>query len=86
MLVNGAEGEPASGKDRALLHAVPHLVLDGAVLAAEAVGAREVVIAVAPRPALEQQALAAAIAERETTASTHPVDPRSGRAHRFRCG
>jgi NADH:ubiquinone oxidoreductase subunit F (NADH-binding) len=52
VVVNGAEGEPASAKDRTLLRSLPHLVLDGAVLAAAAIGAREILLGVcesAPR-------------------------------------
>ena len=41
---NGTEGEPASGKDKVLMARSPHLVLDGAVLAAQMVGASEAVI------------------------------------------
>lgn len=44
VVVNGHEGEPLSRKDRVLLQMRPHLVLDGAVLAAETLGASEVTL------------------------------------------
>jgi NADH:ubiquinone oxidoreductase subunit F (NADH-binding) len=62
---NGAEGEPASDKDKSLLWACPHLVLDGLQLAAEAVGAKRVHLYVHREPALMQR-LESAIAERAT--------------------
>jgi NADH:ubiquinone oxidoreductase subunit F (NADH-binding) len=46
VVVNATEGEPASMKDRLLLQSLPHLVLDGAVLAAAAVGADEAIVCV----------------------------------------
>lgn len=44
VIANGAEGEPASRKDAVLLRHAPHLVLDGVVVAAAAVGADEAVL------------------------------------------
>lgn len=46
IVVNGSEGEPSCLKDTALLLKAPHLVLDGAELAAAAIGADDVVICV----------------------------------------
>ena len=46
VVANGSEGEPASKKDRALLREAPHLVLDGAAVAARSVRAREAIVAV----------------------------------------
>ncbi len=45
VVVNGAEGEPGSFKDRAILRANPYRVLEGALIAALAVGADTVVVA-----------------------------------------
>lgn len=64
VVVNAAEGEPASGKDRALLRLVPHLVLDGAAAAAAAIGAREIVVGLARGRSSERDALVAALKER----------------------
>jgi NADH:ubiquinone oxidoreductase subunit F (NADH-binding) len=61
VVVNGTEGEPMSAKDRALMTHTPHLVLDGAIAAARAVGARDVLLAAPPDATAT---LAAAVSER----------------------
>jgi NADH:ubiquinone oxidoreductase subunit F (NADH-binding) len=64
VVVNAAEAEPVSGKDRVLLGYVPHLVLDGAAAAAAAIGARDAIVAVNERATSELDAVARAIEER----------------------
>ena len=46
VLVNGAEGEPGSAKDRMLLLRSPYLVLGGALAAARALQARDILVGV----------------------------------------
>ncbi len=71
LVVNAAEGEPMSAKDRALLEMAPHLVLDGAVLAAEAVGARDAVIALKRSAGPAQASLQRALAQRRDRTRLH---------------
>ncbi len=64
LVINGSETEPASGKDRLLLSRLPHLVLDGAALAAGAIDTDEVIIKVGEGAASMLNALEAAISAR----------------------
>ncbi|MGA7989345.1 MAG: NADH-ubiquinone oxidoreductase-F iron-sulfur binding region domain-containing protein [Candidatus Dormiibacterota bacterium] len=64
VLANGAEGEPLSRKDRTLMEQRPHLVIDGALLAAGAVGARDVVLYIGAEHAAAIRAMQRAITER----------------------
>lgn len=63
VLVNGMESEPLSGGDALLLGSVPHLVLDGAELAARAVGATAITVCV-PAGGPGTIAVRTAVAER----------------------
>jgi NADH:ubiquinone oxidoreductase subunit F (NADH-binding) len=64
VLANGCEGEPLSRKDRFLMTARPHLVLDGAFLAQRALGAERVILLVAGDLGEAHAAMAVALAER----------------------
>jgi NADH:ubiquinone oxidoreductase subunit F (NADH-binding) len=63
VLINGAESEPASWKDRLLLERRPHLVVEGALLAAQATGADECVWYLHEGQRTCRTALEAALAE-----------------------
>jgi NADH:ubiquinone oxidoreductase subunit F (NADH-binding) len=65
VIVNGSETEPASRKDKLLLSRLPHLVLDGAVLAATAISAREVIVKVGESQRDAYRSLESAIAGRK---------------------
>ena len=64
VVVNGAEGEPRSQKDRLLMSARPHLVLDGAFIAARVLRARRVIVYIGERHQSARAAMLRAVAER----------------------
>jgi NADH:ubiquinone oxidoreductase subunit F (NADH-binding) len=64
VVINAAEGEPASLKDRTLCEKLPHLVLDGGQLAAEAVGADELIVCICQSASASADSITAAIEER----------------------
>lgn len=63
VVVNGAEGEPGSFKDRALMRRNPYRVVEGALIAAFAVGADTVVVAVKDAFGADADGLERAVAE-----------------------
>jgi len=71
VVANGAEGEPASAKDKLLLTKSPHLVFDGISLAAYAVGADRAFLAVHDRETRLGRNLEAAVAARASAG----IDP-----------
>ncbi|WP_314221796.1 NADH-ubiquinone oxidoreductase-F iron-sulfur binding region domain-containing protein [Streptomyces zaehneri] len=64
VVVNAMESEPASRKDRFLIAVAPHLVLDGAVLAAMAVGADTVHVCLPRDRTAQYRQLSTAVDER----------------------
>jgi NADH-quinone oxidoreductase subunit F len=63
VVVNAAEGEPGTLKDRTLLRRNPYKVLEGALIAAQAVAADRVIVGMKPSAATERQRVEGAIAE-----------------------
>jgi len=63
VVVNGAEGEPGTFKDRALLRANPYQLVEGAIIAAYAIGAIEIFVAVKEAFAVERDRVTRAVQE-----------------------
>ena len=73
VVVNATEGEPASLKDRTLLETLPHLMLDGATLTAQAIGAEEVLVCVCESAGASLERVAQAISERSRKRGDRPA-------------
>jgi NADH:ubiquinone oxidoreductase subunit F (NADH-binding) len=73
VVVNAAEGEPASLKDRTLCQMAPHLMLDGAALAARAVGADEVLVCVCESSPASIDSVGEAIVQRRELYGEQPA-------------
>lgn len=69
VVVNGAEGEPGTFKDRTILRNSPYIVLEGALIAARAIGADLIVIALKETFRQEVQRVRAAIDELDPATS-----------------
>ncbi|MDT4964470.1 MAG: hypothetical protein QOF87_4117, partial [Pseudonocardiales bacterium] len=72
VVANGAEGEPLSGKDAALLQLRPHLVLDGLACAAEALDATDAVIWLHEGAEATRASIVHALAERRAVGLIEP--------------
>ena len=74
IVVNATEGEPMSTKDKTLCTCAPHLVLDGAFLAAETLRAVEIVVCVDRKAPAAMRSLTQALDQRASLgADTVPV-------------
>jgi NADH:ubiquinone oxidoreductase subunit F (NADH-binding) len=85
-VVNGSEGEPLSAKDRTLLSFRPHVVLDGAALAAETLGATDVVMYLSRASDESERALKEALKERARAGAGGPQVRIVRTAHRYVAG
>jgi NADH-quinone oxidoreductase subunit F len=61
VVINGDESEPGTYKDRALMEKDPHLIIEGALICAYAVGAAQIFLYVRGEMALAQERLAQAL-------------------------
>lgn len=81
LVANAAESEPVAGKDGTLLRQRPHLLLDGLMLAAEALGAQRVVVWLHGDDEGGRRALRTALLERRWSDAQRRVELVAGPAH-----
>jgi NADH-quinone oxidoreductase subunit F len=74
VIANGAEDEPGSRKDRHLMATAPHLVLDGALASARAIGADTVRLYINAHADRPLDAMRAALAEAALAGLTRDLD------------
>jgi len=86
VVINGSEGEPLSSKDRTLLSLRPHLVLDGAALAAESIGATDIVLYLSRDARGTDRAVERLLAERLRAGLPEPPIRIVRTAHRYIAG
>jgi NADH:ubiquinone oxidoreductase subunit F (NADH-binding) len=86
VVVNASEGEPLSAKDRTLVTLRPHLVLDGAVLAAESLGANDILVYLSRGSRTTERALEQALKERSGVGLREPPIRVVRTAHRYIAG
>ena len=86
VVVNASEGEPLSAKDRTLISLRPHLVLDGAVLAAETLGADDIVLYLSKGSKQTERTLQSAVKERVKAGLLEPPIRFVKTAHRYIAG
>src|SRR4029453_19210920 len=63
LVLNGGEDEPGSKKDRVLLENLPHLVIEGSILAAYAIGATKAYLYINANYAVAIKTITTALAE-----------------------
>ncbi|MEO6628442.1 MAG: NADH-ubiquinone oxidoreductase-F iron-sulfur binding region domain-containing protein [Aquihabitans sp.] len=73
VVVNAAEGEPGTFKDRAILRCNPYQVLEGALIGAYAVGASRVAVALKGSFAVDIERVRGAIEEMDQLGWTEPI-------------
>jgi NADH:ubiquinone oxidoreductase subunit F (NADH-binding) len=86
VVVNASEGEPLSAKDRTLLALRPHLVLDGAALAADTLKAAEIIVYLSQGADATRHAVRRAIKERRRARLSEPLIRIVETPHRYIAG